>query len=330
MWAKIDRAESDYAPKVVFDNAEQLDIICIRTILAGPILRAARHCVIRYAKPSTLHEALALLGDARWKILAGGTDFYPALGSKPLSENVLDINGLVELAGISQTASHIEIGARTTWTDLIRHPLPAAFYALKEAAKEVGSVQIQNVASVAGNLCNASPAADGVPALMALDAEVELKSAGGTRTLALGAFILGNRKTALRQEEIVTAIRVPKTSATGTSSFQKLGARRYLVISIAMAAARVVLGGDGRVSNAAIAVGSCSAVAQRLSGLETTLLGLKSGKEIAGAVEAASFDELVPIDDVRGSAEYRHSAAREIALRALNGALGHANAGIAA
>ena len=97
-----------------------------------------------------------------------------------------------------------------------------------------------------------------------------------------------------------------------------------------MAAARVVLGGDGRVSNAAIAVGSCSAVAQRLSGLETTLLGLKSGKEIAGAVEAASFDELVPIDDVRSSAEYRHSAAREIALRALNGALGHANAGIAA
>ena len=134
--------------------------------------------MIRYAKPSTLDEALALLGDARWKILAGGTDFYPALGNKPLSENVLDINGLVELAGISQTASHIEIGARTTWTELIRHPLPAAFDALKQAAKEVGSVQIQNMASVAGNLCNASPAADGVPALMVLDADVELRSAG--------------------------------------------------------------------------------------------------------------------------------------------------------
>ncbi len=170
--------------------------------------------MIRYAKPRTLDEALALLGDARWKILAGGTDFYPALGSKPLSENVLDINGLAELAGISETASHIVIGARTTWTELIRHPLPAAFDALKQAAKEVGSVQIQNVASVAGNLCNASPAADGVPALMVLDAEVELRSAGETRTLALGEFILGNRKTALRPDEMVTAIRVPKASAT--------------------------------------------------------------------------------------------------------------------
>ena len=153
--------------------------------------------MIRYAKPRTLDEALALLGEARWKILAGGTDFYPALGGKPLSQNVLDINGLAELRRHLRNASHIVIGARTTWTELIRHPLPPAFDALKQAAKEVGSVQIQNVASVAGNLCNASPAADGVPALMVLDAEVELASPGGRHVLPLGDFILGNRKTAL-------------------------------------------------------------------------------------------------------------------------------------
>src|SRR5690606_35270448 len=123
---------------------------------------------------------------------------------------------------------------------------------------------IQNMASVAGNLCNASPAADGVPGLLVLDAEVELRSASATRTLALGDFILGNRKTALRPDEMVTAIRVPKTSTDGASAFEKLGARRYLVISIAMAAVRVVADDDGRVSSAAIAVGSCSAVAQRL------------------------------------------------------------------
>ena len=89
-----------------------------------------------------------------------------------------------ELAGITDDASHVVIGARTTWADLIRHPLPPAFDALKQAAREVGSVQIQNVASVAGNLCNASPAADGVPPLLALDAEVELRSRGGRRLLA--------------------------------------------------------------------------------------------------------------------------------------------------
>ncbi|TGT02573.1 xanthine dehydrogenase family protein subunit M, partial [Mesorhizobium sp. M2D.F.Ca.ET.171.01.1.1] len=97
---------------------------------------------------------------------------------------------------------------------------------------EVGSVQIQNVASVAGNLCNASPAADGVPALLVLDAEVELRSTKATRQLPLGEFILGNRSTALQPGEMVTAIRVPKRSAVGASAFVKLGARRYLVISI--------------------------------------------------------------------------------------------------
>ena len=283
--------------------------------------------MIRYAKPRTTDQALALLGEARWRILAGGTDFYPALGSRPLSENVLDINGLAELAGISETASHIVIGARTTWTELIRHPLPSAFDAVKQAAREVGSVQIQNMACVAGNLCNASPAADGVPALLVLDAEVELRSQGGGRTLPLGEFILGNRKTALSPNEMVTAIRVPKASTDGASAFEKLGARRYLVISIAMAAARVELGEDGRVLEAAIAVGSCSVVAQRLSALETALAGLKPGKEIAEAVAAAGLDELAPIDDVRGSADYRREAAREIVLRALNRALGDTGAG---
>jgi CO/xanthine dehydrogenase FAD-binding subunit len=291
---------------------------------------AARHCVIRYAKPRTLDEALALLGEARWRILAGGTDFYPALGNRPLGENVLDINGLAELRGISETDSHIVVGARTTWTELVRHALPPAFDALTEAAKEVGSVQIQNVASVAGNLCNASPAADGAPALMVLDAEVELRSLGGVRVLPLSQFLLGNRRTAIQPGEIATAVRIPKRSIAGSSSFQKLGARRYLVISIAMAAARMVVGKDGRIEQAAIAVGSCSAVAQRLPGLEAALAGLRPGREIAEAIEGAGFDELSPIDDVRGSADYRRAAAREIVQRAVATAIGGTVAGIAA
>ncbi|RUU08077.1 xanthine dehydrogenase family protein subunit M, partial [Mesorhizobium sp. M6A.T.Ca.TU.002.02.2.1] len=186
--------------------------------------------MIRYAKPTTVDEALALLGEASWRILAGGTDFYPAQGAKPFRENVLDINGLATLRGIAETEDHWVIGARTTWTDLVRHPLPAAFDALKQAAREVGSVQIQNVASIAGNLCNASPAADGVPALLVLDAEVELRSTAMARHLPLEKFILGNRRTELQPGEMVTAIRVPKNAGTGTSAFVKLGARRYLVI----------------------------------------------------------------------------------------------------
>lgn len=278
--------------------------------------------MLRYAKPRAIDEALQLLGEDRWRILAGGTDFYPALGNRPLRHNVLDINGLEDLRGIAETAQHFVIGARTTWTDVLRHPLPPAFDALKQAAREVGSIQIQNMGTVAGNLCNASPAADGVPALLILDAEVELRSRTGTRHLPLGAFILGNRRTAAAPGELMTAIRIPRASAAGTSSFYKLGARRYLVISIAMAAARVVTGPGGRVDEAAIAVGACSAVAQRLRQLEDALVGHASGPALARMVRPEHLSALAPIDDVRGSAEYRRTAAREIVLRSLAGATG--------
>ncbi|TGQ54635.1 xanthine dehydrogenase family protein subunit M [Mesorhizobium sp. M1C.F.Ca.ET.193.01.1.1] len=280
--------------------------------------------MIRYAKPTTVDEALALLGGDRWRILAGGTDFYPVQGANPFRDNILDINGLAELRGIAEMDDHWRLGARTTWTDIVRHPLPAAFDALKAAAREVGSVQIQNVASVAGNLCNASPAADGVPALLVLDAEVELRSTKATRQLPLGEFILGNRSTALQPGEMVTAIRVPKRSAVGASAFVKLGARRYLVISIAMAAVRLVVE-DGAVADAAIAVGACSAVARRLAGVEAALRGRPIDEALAGAMLSAPINELSPIGDVRGSAEYRQDAAREIVARALRVAIGDGN-----
>ncbi|MER8463107.1 xanthine dehydrogenase family protein subunit M [Mesorhizobium sp. M1409] len=277
--------------------------------------------MIRYAKPTSVDEALALLGEGAWRILAGGTDFYPAQGSKPFRDNVLDINGLAALRGIAETGGHFVIGARTTWTDIVRHSLPPSFDALKQAAREVGSAQIQNVASVAGNLCNASPAADGVPALLVLDAEVELRSVAATRHLPLQDFILGNRRTALLPGEMVTAIRVPKRSATGTSAFVKLGARRYLVISIAMVAARLVVE-NGIVAEAAVAAGSCSVVAERLAGVEAALRGLPAGQALADAVLSAPMGELSPIADVRGSAEYRLDAVREIVARAVLAAVG--------
>src|SRR5262245_27848883 len=136
---------------------------------------------VRYAKPASLDEALALQSEDGWRVLAGGTDFYPALGARPLRENVLDINGVAELRGITEAGGAVVIGARTSWTDIVNHPLPAACNALKQAAREVGSVQIQNVGTVAGNLCNASPAADGVPVLLVHDAEVETASIRGRR-----------------------------------------------------------------------------------------------------------------------------------------------------
>jgi CO/xanthine dehydrogenase FAD-binding subunit len=273
--------------------------------------------LVRYAKPQSVDEALALLGEGAWRILAGGTDFYPALGARPLSENVLDINGLSALRGIAESSTHVVIGARTSWTDIIRHPLPDAFDALKQAAREVGSIQIQNTGTVAGNVCNASPAADGVPALIILDAEIEIAAQSGRRYELLETFVRGNRQTALASGEMVTAIRVPKTSLAGASSFFKLGARRYLVISIAMTAVRIAVGEDNRIVDAAIAVGACSAVAKRLQGLEKELRGQSIDALADPSLSESHFADLTPIDDVRGSADYRRGAACEIVARAL-------------
>lgn len=278
---------------------------------------------MRYARPKSLDEAIALLGDGGWRLIAGGTDFYPAQGAKPLCDDVLDLNGLKELRHITQTDAHVVFGARTTWSDVAgASDLSPAFDMLRLAAREVGSVQIQNAGTIAGNLCNASPAADGVPPLLALDAEVELQSATGSRIVPLARFILGNRHTARQAGELVTAIRVPKRATAGRSHFVKLGARRYLVISIAMVAARIACAADGTVEEARIAVGSCSAVAVRLSGLETAMRGARGERALAELVAGYPFDELSPIDDVRATALYRHEAARELTTRAVLGAAG--------
>jgi CO/xanthine dehydrogenase FAD-binding subunit len=285
------------------------------------LAKPERHCVIRYAKPKTVEEALLLLKQDRWRILAGGTDFYPSQGTRPFRESVLDINGLRLLRGITRTPEHIIFGARTTWTDIVRDAtLPAAFDAFKHAAREVGSVQIQNSGTIAGNLCNASPAADGMPPLLVLDAEVELRSAEAVRYVPLTGFILGNRKTALRPDELVTAIRVPASALDGRSAFLKLGARRYLVISIAMVAARVVTLEDGTIRQAVVAAGACSAVAQRLPDVEAALSGAHAS-EIAAVTEQVELSGLAPIDDVRGTADYRMEAARELIVRAVTAAI---------
>jgi CO/xanthine dehydrogenase FAD-binding subunit len=270
-----------------------------------------------YLRPSTLSEACEVLAQRPVQILSGGTDVFPVLVDRPTPDAVLDISGVAELRGIVDDGE-IRIGARTTWAEIARAALPPAFSALQAAAREVGSVQIQNVATLAGNLCNASPAADGVPPLLVLDASVELASRTGRRRLGLAEFLLGNRRTERRPDEILSAVIVPRERAVGRSAFVKLGSRRYLVISIAMVAARIATDPAGRVADAAVAVGACSAVAQRLTGFEARLVGRDIRESLADLLEPEHLAQLSPIDDVRGSAAYRLEAARVLVARALD------------
>ena len=270
-----------------------------------------------YFRPNSLQEALNVLADTRVTILAGGTDVFPALGERLLSGPVLDLSALEEIKSVSFTQEHVLLGARTTWSELLAAPLPRGFEGLKAAAREIGSVQIQNAATIAGNLCNASPAADGVAALMALDAEVVLASRSASRALPLAEFILGNRKTARRPDELLTCIRVPRRLENAVAAFLKLGARRYLVISIVMVAANLVLNPDGTIGEALVCVGSCSPVALRLTELERALAGKPARPAIRQQVRPEHLARLVPIDDVRATAAYRRDASRTLVERAL-------------
>jgi CO/xanthine dehydrogenase FAD-binding subunit len=270
-----------------------------------------------YARPASLDAVLRHAG-AGWTVLAGGTDLYPGQGAR-LAGRVVDITAVPALGGITAVGGGLRIGAATPWTAIAEAALPPACAALQEAARQVGGRQIQNAGTLGGNLCNASPAADGVPPLLALDARVELAGPDGARHVALDAFLKGPRRTDLGPGEILAAIHVPAGALEGRSAFEKLGARAYLVISIAMVAVRLEIDGD-RIRGARVAVGACGPVALRLRQVEAALLGPCTGAAGRVAAEAVA-DALHPIDDVRASAAYRRRAAHALVCRAVERAL---------
>jgi CO/xanthine dehydrogenase FAD-binding subunit len=242
--------------------------------------------MIAYHQPKTLDHALQLLARSpRMTIIAGGTDVYPAKATRAAwgstrHADVLDISRVSFHRGVEDHATHWSISPLTTWTDIIRAELPSLFDGLKAAARTVGGVQIQNRGTLVGNICNASPAADGVPPLLTLDTEIDIESHEGTRTVPLSAFIDGYRHTVLAPNEMVVGLRVPKRPGTG--HFLKLGARAYLVISIAMVSGVFDYDASGTITQARI------------------------------AVTADHFAQLTPLDDVRASADYRRAAALQL------------------
>jgi CO/xanthine dehydrogenase FAD-binding subunit len=245
-----------------------------------------------YWRPRDLGAALDILTGEAAEPIAGGTDIMPARANAAAWDGVpsgalLDLSAVAALRGIARDGDGWRIGACTSWAELRDAALPPGFRALQEAARQVGGRQVQARGTIGGNLCNASPAADGVPPLLVLDAEVELAGPSGPRRLPLSGFIRGNRRTVLGRGELLTAILVPAARAAVPSVFLKLGARSHLVISICMVAADA----EGRV-----AVGACSEVARLLDGAA-----------------------LSPITDVRATAAYRGAAAEELVARARAG-----------
>ncbi|MBK8763914.1 MAG: FAD binding domain-containing protein [Burkholderiaceae bacterium] len=277
-----------------------------------------------FRRALSLDAALAALAAGPCTVLAGGTDLYAGSPASPGAPPLLDIGSLDTLRRIETCAFEdrpaIRVGALATWSALRDDGLPPWARALAIAARDVGGVQIQNRGTLGGNVCNASPAADGVPALLALDAQVELARQGARRRMPLSRFLLGPRRTAREADELVTGFVLPVPPAQSRSTFLKLGSRRYLVISIAMVAMAIDVGDDRRIAAARLAVGACGPVASRLGLLESRLTGLAlplAPDVLARLIDDDTLAPLRPIDDVRGGASYRRDAVTTLLARGL-------------
>jgi len=268
---------------------------------------------MNYLRARSLDDALAALARGPRRIVCGATDAYAQGGGAVSGAPWLDISGIDALRGITASGSTLRIGAAVTWDCIDQcDQVPAA---LREAARTVGSRQIRWRGSLGGNLCHASPVADGIPPLLALEARVELASSRGRRQLPLSEFVLGRQRTALLADELLVGILVELPGPAERTAFIKLAQRDASAIAVVAAAVRLRWRDDQTLASAVIAVGGASEVALRLRGLESLLEGAPR-EAIAPLIAEAPMPELSPVDDRRGSAALRHHWTRVAVRRA--------------
>ncbi|GAB4437675.1 MAG: FAD binding domain-containing protein [Anaerolineae bacterium] len=274
-----------------------------------------------FARPATLAEALGLLGqtESRWRVIAGGTDVLVQNEHRLKTLNLLDIGGLAELRQISERDDVISIGALVSYTGLIRSPLVQKWAGpLVMAAREVGGAQIQNMGTLGGNVVNASPAADGVPPLYVLEAQLVLKSVRGERTLPVQAFTLGPGKTVIQPDELLAEILIPKQTHAGQeiAFFEKVGTRKAQTIAKASVAFRGWLM-DGRLSHVRVALGAVAPTVILAPQTSATLTSGLLDEAILLQAGQAAHNECSPIDDIRSTAAYRRKLVRGLLVRNL-------------
>lgn len=268
--------------------------------------------------PATLSEALALRAEGGWKPIAGGTDLMVQLETDVAEppERVLDLGRLDELRGVEYDGYEVSIGALTTYTELRHSPvISARLHALSEASGTVGAAQIQNRGTIGGNICNASPAGDTLPVLLAVDSVFECASVEGIREVPAREFWTGYRQTALRDDELLVRVRFAVDRSRHTR-FRKVGTRAAQAIS------KVVLAlsyrdDEGVWRDVRVALGSVAPTTIRATATESVLEGTHPGETVADEASHVLADEINPIDDVRSTAGYRRSVSGRVLHRLL-------------
>lgn len=304
---------------------------------------------VRYLRPRTLKEALEMMGE-HWpgaKLLAGGTDLIPlfrearysgdassaGLGSQggckcgdcrivPFPDVLVDVGGLDEIKGVRRSDGFVEVGAATVIADIASDPLlNETAPVLAEAAGSIGNPLIRNRATIGGNLATAAPCADTAPPLLALDAIVELASPDGRREIPVADYFLEYRTTSLRDTEMITGLRIPVPPEHAAGGFEKIRLRRSGAISVASVAVMVRMDGATCV-DARVALGSVAPVPLRAAAVERALGGRRLDAEVVRECSRLVQQHISPIDDLRGSAEYRRWVTEAVVARTISRAAG--------
>ena len=281
-----------------------------------------------YHKAISLEDALnkALTSPGPSVYLGGGTDVLVLIKQGKIQpQQVIDIKYIPEIDGIDVSEDECSIGALTTIRTLensqvVREKLPV----LAQAASKLGSIQVRNRATIGGNLCNAAPSAETAPALLTLDAQVEIFGKTGKRILELVDFFRGPELNALAQGEILTRLKIPLASNRQGSVYYKLTTRRAMDIAFIGVAVLIELDGDNRIKKARIALGAVSPTPIRVPAAEAKLEGTDLSDEVIQAAAALATQACQPISDLRASAEYRKEMVHKLCKRGMQTAYHHA------
>lgn len=272
-----------------------------------------------FSSPGSLPEACRLLAVTGRRPIAGGTDVIPQMrDGRFQADGLVDLGRLDDLRGIDRIDGRIAIGSLTTYTTMrdssfLREHAPI----LAQVSGEIGGRQTQNRGTLGGNIANASPAGDTLPVLLALDAELDLISDAGERSMPLVDFLRGPGRTALMPGELIRRVCFAPLPKDARSLFLRLGNRRGMLISVVSAALVLARDEDGRVRDCRIALGAVAPVPIRCPGAEAMLLGRRLDSGLIAAVATAAAAACRPIDDVRASADYRRHGVQVLVRRGL-------------
>jgi CO/xanthine dehydrogenase FAD-binding subunit len=273
-----------------------------------------------YERPATVEEAVAAMrcGDAL--VLAGGTDLVPQLREgRRRARRIVDLKHVRDMMAIGALPDGgVSIGAAATATAVARHAIVAARYpAVAQSAQLIGGVQIQNRASLGGNICNAAPSADGVPALICHRARALIAGPERTREMAVEEMFAGPGRTSLGPDELLVAIRLPPAERRSAAAYLRFTPRREMDIAVAGSGVWLRLAEDGAIAEARVVLASVAPTPIRAPSAERKLIGERPSHALLEDAGRLAVEDARPISDTRGSADYRRTLVAVLTTRAL-------------